>query len=163
MRLRGRRRYGVSAAGRQMSWVTAGIEAAGRKRSDIDLSFVATTSVSDDEKGALDAVRSWASVQARLLADVEELPASLAGHREELVRAKDDYDFTEHLSTRAEHREALSDDLVRMLAIAGPAEVCVPRLSSLLEAGIDNLILHSSAPAVWTSSASSRMRLLPLV
>ena len=52
-------------------------------------------------EAALADVRSWASAQARLQASVKELPPSLEPFREEIKRAKEDYDYGEHLSTRA--------------------------------------------------------------
>ena len=72
------------------------------------LSFVAPTSIGEDSAAALGDVRSWASAQARLFADVEDLPASLVAHRHQLFAAKAGYDYGEHLSTRAAHRRAPS-------------------------------------------------------
>jgi 5,10-methylenetetrahydromethanopterin reductase len=124
----------------QVEWVRAGAVEAGREPGAVELSFVATMSVHEDEAVALADVRSWASAQARLLADVERLPASLEAHRSELVRAKADYDFAEHLSTRAGHQSAVSDELVRALAVAGSPGHCAERLRALLDTGIDRLI-----------------------
>lgn len=124
----------------QMEWLEGGLKAAGRDRSALDVCFVATMSASEDEATALADVRSWASAQARLLADVEDLPAALQGYRDELVKAKETYDYGEHLSTRAGHQGAVSDELVRMLAIAGSPQECVERLDGLSSAGVDRFI-----------------------
>jgi 5,10-methylenetetrahydromethanopterin reductase len=124
----------------QVEWVRAGAREAGRDPSAVELSLVATMSVHEDEPVALADVRSWASAQARLLADIERLPASLELHRSELTRAKEDYDFAEHLSTRAGHQAAVSDDLVRALAVAGSPGECAERLRGVLAAGVDRLI-----------------------
>jgi 5,10-methylenetetrahydromethanopterin reductase len=124
----------------QVGWVRGGAREAGRDPAEVELGFVATTSAGADEAAALDDVRSWASAQARLLADVDELPDSLEAHRQELVRAKESYDFTQHLSTRAGHQDSISDELVRLLAIAGDPDTCAARLNELLGAGIDELI-----------------------
>jgi 5,10-methylenetetrahydromethanopterin reductase len=123
----------------QVRWVSDGAREAGRGPREVGLAFVATTSTGDDAT-ALDDVRSWASAQARLLADVEDLPASLEAHRDELVRAKESYDFREHLSTRADHQASVSDELVRLLAVAGDADSCAARLLALRDAGIDEFI-----------------------
>jgi 5,10-methylenetetrahydromethanopterin reductase len=124
---------------RQVGWVNEGAREAGRAAGELELAFVATTSPGDDA-GALDHVRSWASAQARLLADVKDLPPTLEAHRDELLRAKESYDFKEHLSTRANHQDSVSDELVRLLAVAGDAATCAARLDSLRDAGIGEFI-----------------------
>ncbi|HEY4277377.1 MAG TPA: LLM class flavin-dependent oxidoreductase [Conexibacter sp.] len=139
----------------QLTWIDEGLAEAGRSRSELEVSFVATTSVGDDEAAALDDVRSWASAQARLLADVDQLPEALERHRDELVRAKEGYDYREHLSTRADHQESVSDELARTLAIAGPPEVCAARLQALLDVGVDNLVLP-----LMGSGRTERMRVI---
>lgn len=124
---------------RQVAWVSEGIEEAGRDRSEVDISYVATMSVASGHS-AIDDVRSWATGQARLLADANDLPESLFAYKEQFATAKESYNYAEHLSTRADHRNAISDELVRTLAIAGPADECVARLAELRSTGIDSLI-----------------------
>ncbi len=124
---------------RQVGWIRAGMEEAGRERSEIDISYVATLSVGEDGSAVND-VRSWATGQARLPASTKDLPASLEGYREEFARASESYDYGEHLSTRARHRGVISDELVQVLAIAGPARECAARLSKLKATGIDGFI-----------------------
>jgi 5,10-methylenetetrahydromethanopterin reductase len=124
---------------RQVAWIRDGAREAGRDPSEVEIEFVATTSAGEDQ-AALDDVRSWASAQARLLADVDDLPASLEAHRAELVSAKESYDFGEHLSTRANHQASVSDELVRLLAVAGDPETCAERLRALLDAGVGGFI-----------------------
>jgi 5,10-methylenetetrahydromethanopterin reductase len=130
----------------QIQWVQEGIAAAGRRRADVELSFVAPTSVSDDPAAAPEDVRSWASAQARLLAEVEPLPESLAEHAAEFREARESYDYSEHLSTRAGHQGAVSDALVRKLAVAGTPAECRERLRELRQQGIDSLIFPLMPP-----------------
>jgi 5,10-methylenetetrahydromethanopterin reductase len=125
---------------RQLSWIEEGIADAGRERADVRVCFVATLSARDDGRAALDDVRSWAAAQARLLAEAGELPPSLAPFTEEIARAKADYDYAEHLSTRARHQTTVGDELVRTLAVAGTVEECVERLRALLRTGVDDLV-----------------------
>jgi 5,10-methylenetetrahydromethanopterin reductase len=125
---------------RQVRWIRDGLAEAGRERSDIEISFVATTSTSEDPDAALRDVRAWATGQARLLADFKELPESLSQYREEITRARDSYDYSEHLSTRAGHAGAISDEFVRALAVVGSAEECRQRLRALLAVGVDDLV-----------------------
>jgi len=147
-RLAGRLADGVIVMGpaqpdiltRQLGWITDGIEEAGRSREDVRVCFIATLSARDDQEAALADVRSWASAQARLQASVKELPPSLEPFREEIKRAKEDYDYGEHLSTRARHQGTVSDELVRTLAISGTVDECVARTRALMETGVDDLI-----------------------
>lgn len=125
---------------RQVGWIEEGAVSAGRERSKVRICFITTLSAREDSEAALADVRSWASAQARLQADVPHLAPSLEPFAEEIARAKSDYDYSEHLSTRARHQQTVSDDLVRTLAVAGTVDECVPRLRALLATGVDGLI-----------------------
>ncbi len=125
---------------RQLGWIEQGLSECGRERSELEVSFIATVSMGEDPDTALADVRAWATGQARLLADFKELPRSLEPFREEIIQAKDSYDYSEHLSTRAGHAGAISDELVRALAITGSPADCRDRLRALLDVGIDNLV-----------------------
>src|SRR5260370_21027372 len=118
----------------QVGWMEGGLAAAGGSRDDFDISFVTTISREVDD------VRSWASTQARLLTHYKELPPSLSPFRAEIQRSADSYDYAEHLSTRAEHRAAVSDELTRALAVVGTPDECVTRLGRLWSTGVDTLI-----------------------
>ena len=118
----------------QVKWIEAGLRAAGRGRSQFEIAFMAATAADVGD------VRSWASTQARLLGHHKELPESLAGFQSEIQRSAETYDYTEHLSTHAEHSAAASDDLVRALAVVGTPEECASRLRELQRTGIDALI-----------------------
>jgi len=125
---------------RQLGWVEAGIAEAGRRRSDVEVCLVTTLSARADPAQALDDVRSWASTEARLIADFAELPRGLERFREEILQAKADYDYSEHLSTHAGHQGAVGDELTRTLAVAGTPAECSARVSELLATGIDGCI-----------------------
>lgn len=125
---------------RQVEWVTGGIAEAGRGRSDVDIGFIATVSTAGESEAGLKDVRSWASAQARLLADVKDLPSSLTPFQAEIQKAKETYDYSQHLSTHAGHQGAVSDDLTRTLAIAGTPAECTARLTELRATGIDDFI-----------------------
>lgn len=118
----------------QVAWIETGLAAAGRLRSDFDILFVATMSPEVDD------VRSWASTQARLLTHYKELPPSLSPFRDEIQRSADTYDYAEHLSTRAGHSAAVSDELTRTLAVVGTPDECVARLRGLWSTGVDTLM-----------------------
>src|SRR5262249_10136679 len=98
---------------RQVEWIKTG-----RPRPDFEIAFIAPTSTDIDD------VRSWASTQARLLSHHRELPESLLRFRDEIVRSHESYDYTQHLSTHAEHSAVVSDELVRALGVVGTADEC---------------------------------------
>ena len=125
---------------RQLGWIEEGIAEVGRSRADVRVCFITTLSAGDDPEAALADVRSWASAQARLQADNRDLPPSLVPFTDELTRAKAQYDYAEHLSTRARHQGLVSDELVRTLAVAGTPEECVERVRGLLATGVDDLV-----------------------
>lgn len=114
---------------RQVEWIKAG----GPQR-DFEIAFITPTSTDIDD------VRSWASTQARLLSHYKELPQSLAPFRDEIDGSASSYDYTEHLSMHAEHSAAVSDELVRALAVVGTADECAARLQELRSAGVDRFI-----------------------
>lgn len=73
------------AVARQVGWVRAGLEEAGRHPSEVDISYVATLSVGE-VASAVNDVASWATGQARLLASTKDLPPGLQAYHEEFVR-----------------------------------------------------------------------------
>jgi 5,10-methylenetetrahydromethanopterin reductase len=111
----------------QVEWIRAG----GRK---CEIALIAPTSTDIED------VRSWASTQARLLTHFKQLPESLAKFAAEIEASERTYDYAQHLSTAAEHSSAVSDDLVRALAIVGSAEECARRLRELQNAGVERFI-----------------------
>ena len=118
----------------QVEWVEGGLKAAGRDRKDVEVEFMATVATSPED------VRSWASTQARLLSQYREVPASLLPFRDEITASAESYDYAQHLSTHATHSGAVSDELVRALAIVGTPDECASRLRELQATGIDALI-----------------------
>jgi 5,10-methylenetetrahydromethanopterin reductase len=125
---------------RQVSWVEDGLRQAGRRRDEVEVQLVTTTSAREDRAAAIDDVRSWATTEARLIAGFAELPAGLERFGDEIERARVEYDYAEHLSTRAGHRRAVSDGLAEALAVAGTAEECAARIAGLVATGIDGCI-----------------------
>jgi 5,10-methylenetetrahydromethanopterin reductase len=153
----------VDIVARQIEWIRDGIRLSHREQSEVDVCFMATTSVSSDQAEAVNDVRAWATGQARLLADFKELPPSLLAFRQELAAAKRAYDYAEHLSTHAGHSQLISDDLVRTLAVAGSAEECARRLSGLLTAGVGTLIFPLMGGGRLERLRVLRERLVPLL
>jgi len=116
------------AVRRQVEWIRSG------GRGEVEIAFIAPTSTEIED------VRSWAAGQARLLSHFKELPPGLDRFKDEINRSAETYDYSEHLSTHAEHGAAVSDDLVRTMGVVGTADECAARLRELRGCGVDTLI-----------------------
>lgn len=114
---------------RQVEWIKSSAP-----RGDFEIAFIAPTSTDVED------VRSWASTQARLMSHHKELPESLVPFRDEITRSAESYDYSEHLSARADHSAAVSDALVRKLGVVGTFGECAARLSELRACGVDTFI-----------------------
>jgi len=125
---------------RQVGWIESGIRSAGRQRGDVEISLMTTLSARDNPADALNDVRSWASTEARLMADFAGLPPAFDRFRAEIRQARESYDYSQHLSTHAAHQTGVGDELTRTLAVAGTPEECASRLSELARTGVDSFI-----------------------
>lgn len=125
----------------QLSKLRAGLRDAGRDDGDIVVDYWATISVRDDVEEATKEVKSWASAQARWLSRWKEIPPSLERYRAEAERAASTYDFGEHLSVKAGHADVVSDDFVRLAAIAGDQRECMRRLREIAGLGVDRITM----------------------
>jgi 5,10-methylenetetrahydromethanopterin reductase len=115
----------------QIDHVARGARAAGRDPAVVAVDLWVTMAVGEDGE-AVEAIRSWASAQARWLARWANVPPSLARFEDEMQAASDSYDFSSHLSLSAGHAHAVSDEFARALAIAGPPEACARRVADLV-------------------------------
>lgn len=122
----------------QMHEVNRGAIDAGRDPGEVFRDVWVTMAV-DGEEAGVDAVRSWASAQARWLAKWKQLPASLRRFEAEMHVAADSYDFSRHLSVTAEHAKILSDEFTVALAVAGDIAQCAARLAGIAEVGADRI------------------------
>ena len=91
-------------------------EAAGRDPDKVFIDLWVTMAVGVD---AVDAVRSWASAQARWLQRWETLPPAFLPFEDEIRRSAEAYDFSDHLSVSASHAVTVSDAFALELAVAG--------------------------------------------
>lgn len=120
----------------QIDQVRQAAAQAGRGPGEVAIDLWVTLAVGDS---SVDAVRSWASAQARWLDRWESLPPSLARFKPEFERAAAGYDFADHLSVSAGHAVGISDELALELAVAGTVEHCRERLSEIAAVGADRV------------------------
>jgi 5,10-methylenetetrahydromethanopterin reductase len=123
----------------QLDFINEGLERAGRSREELTIDLLVTMSVDEDEAQAVADVRAWATSQAATFADWKKMPPAWERFRPEFKSAADSYHLVDHLSLRAEHKEIVSEEFVRSVAIAGNQETCVARLRELAELDIDRI------------------------
>lgn len=125
----------------QLAFIKEGLAAAGRDRSEITIDLTVTMSADDDEEQALSDVRAWATSQAATFHPWKRMPDRWERFRPDFERAAEAYHLVDHLSLQAEHKEIVSDEFVRSVALAGTQEHCVARLEELWELDIDRITI----------------------
>jgi 5,10-methylenetetrahydromethanopterin reductase len=123
----------------QLAWVERGARSVGRDLTSIFVDLWLAISIADDERKALGDVRAVAASQARWFYRWKEIPPPLERFRDEFARADARYEFSSHLSRRAPHGDAVSDEFAAFVALAGPAERCAERVRELLRAKVDRV------------------------
>lgn len=123
----------------QLDYIYEGMEKAGRDRSELTIDLVVTMSVDDDEEQALNDVRAWATSQAATFDVWKHMPEAWERFRPEFAAANSGYHLVEHLSLQAGHKQVVSDEFVRSVALAGTREQCVERLTELAGLDIDRI------------------------
>jgi 5,10-methylenetetrahydromethanopterin reductase len=123
----------------QLQYIYEGLEKAGRDRSELVIDLVVTMSVGDDEEQALSDVRAWATSQAATFDVWKTMPPAWERFRPEFAAANSGYHLVEHLSRHAGHKQVVSDEFVKSVALAGTAEQCVARLKELCALDLDRI------------------------
>lgn len=123
----------------QLKYIYEGLEKAGRDRSELIIDLVVTMSIDDDEEKALSDVRAWATSQAATFDVWKQMPEAWERFRPEFAAANSGYHLVEHLSLHAGHKQVVSDEFVKSVALAGTAEQCVARLKELAALDIDRI------------------------
>jgi 5,10-methylenetetrahydromethanopterin reductase len=123
----------------QLKYIYEGLEKAGRDRSELVIDLVVTMSVEDDEEQALNDVRAWATSQAATFDVWKHMPPAWERFRPEFAAANSGYHLVEHLSRHAGHKQVVSDEFVKSVALAGTAEQCIARLKDLCALDLDRI------------------------
>jgi 5,10-methylenetetrahydromethanopterin reductase len=123
----------------QLDFIHEGLERSGRQRGDITLDLFVTMSVDDDEDQAVSDVRAWATSQAATFQVWKRVPPGWERFRPEFLSAQQSYEYTDHLSLRAEHKEIVSREFVQSVAIAGDRGTCIERLREVAALDFDRI------------------------
>ncbi len=129
----------------QLEFIYKGLEKSGRNRDDFDIDLMCTTSVQDDQRKALDDVRSWAATQAATFTVWKEVPPGWQQYRKLWDDVMANYHFENHLSLHAGHQDVVTDEWCQTVAIAGNVDYCVQRLREVAKCDVDRITfpLHS--------------------
>lgn len=121
--------------------IRLGAEQSGRKLEDLKLYMRVACAVSDDRDQAREEVKGYASVAAGTT--FKTVPREYFNDTlwEELDRFKSQYDYAEHGSNQAKHKELLTDRIVDAIAIAGTPEEAIPRFQEIIDMGIDGFVM----------------------
>ena len=125
----------------QLDSIYEGLEKAGRDRRDITIDLMVTMSADDDEEKALSDVRAWATSQAATFHPWKRMPQRWERFRPDFERASEAYHLVDHLSLQAGHKEIVSDEFVKSVALAGTRDHCVARLKELWELDVDRITI----------------------
>lgn len=123
----------------QLKYIYEGLEKAGRDRSELVIDLIVTMGVDDEEEKALSSVRAWATSQAATFDVWKTMPPAWEKFRPEFAAANSGYHLVEHLSRHAGHKQVVSDEFVKSVALAGTVEQCVARLKELCALDIDRI------------------------
>ena len=123
----------------QLDFIHEGLAASGRDREELTIDLFVTMSVGDDEAGAIEDIRAWATSQAATFHPWKRMPPAWERFRPEFARAAKAYQLVDHLSLQARHRRIVSDDFARSVALVGDLDTCVHRLCRLWRLDIDRI------------------------
>lgn len=123
----------------QLDFLYEGLERGGRRREDLTIDLFVTMSVDDDEARAVSDVRAWATSQAATFQVWKRIPPGWERFRPEFLRARKSYEYEDHLSLRAGHKELVSREFVQSVAIAGDRASSVERLREVAALDFDRI------------------------
>jgi 5,10-methylenetetrahydromethanopterin reductase len=145
----------------QLDWIERGARRAGRVLADVFVDLWLPISLGDDEDRAREDVKAVAASQARWFHRWTARPPVLERFRDEFLRASDAYEFRDHLSLHAKHRETVSDEFTDFVALAGDADKCAGRIRRLLALKVDRISFTLLSGGRLERIANLGTRLLP--
>lgn len=126
--------------------IRIGAEQAGRKLDDLELYMRVATSVSSDRGKARDEIRGYAAVAAGTVFKTVPREYFHDALWQELDEFKKGYDYFEHGSNQARHRELLTDTIVDAISISGTPADAVPRFQEIVDMGVHKFVWPANMP-----------------
>jgi 5,10-methylenetetrahydromethanopterin reductase len=121
--------------------IRLGARQAGRDPKEVKLCARLGCAVSEDREAARDEIRPYAAAAAETFFQSNPegaLPPELVSDLKEL---KDQYNYYEHASQEAKHRALVTDRIVDAMVIAGTPEEVAPRFQSVIDLGVDRIVI----------------------
>lgn len=135
--------------------IDAGEAEAGRPPGSVGRLVRLACSIHPNRDWARDEVRAYAAGAAGTVywaVPASEMPDGLHA---EIGAMKERYDYFEHMSAEARHRELVTDTIIDAIAIAGTPEEALPRFRELIALGVDGFVTP-----ITTSDPVETMRVL---
>ena len=114
--------------------------AAGLDPAGISVGAYVNVAVHPDVAVAREVVRGVTAVFAHF-SSMAGAPAGAAGDGAVLDDIHEQYEMAEHARSDAGHATSIPDEFIDRFAVVGPAERCVARLSELIDAGVERIVV----------------------
>jgi 5,10-methylenetetrahydromethanopterin reductase len=121
--------------------IRRGAREAGRDAKEVKLCVRLGCAVSEDRETARDEIRPYAAAAAETFFQSNPEGALSPELADDLKELKDSYNYYEHASQDATHRALVTDRIVDSMVIAGTPEEVVPRFQSIIDLGVDRIVI----------------------
>ena len=127
-----------------LRWVREGAEEAGRPFESIQVQAAAPSFISEDLKAAREQVRWFPALVSNHVVDLlkrygaDGLPPELT----EYIKARDHYDYAEHVQRGAAHTAFVTDEVVDRFCVIGSVASCIQRLRDLRAVGVHQFNIY---------------------
>lgn len=143
--------FAVGSAPERIDWALDVLEKRlaqnGRQRADIQVGAFINLVCDQDAKRAINLARMGAGLVAHFTAmkgaKLDHLPPQLATVATAL---RTQYDMKHHGRDEGSHLELIDDEFVSWYAICGNPQLCIDRLGTLIEKGLDHVYIVGGSP-----------------
>lgn len=135
--------------------------AAGLDPAGISVGAYVNVAVHPDVAVARELVRGVTAVFAHF-SGMAGAPAGTGDIRVVLDHIDEQYEMAEHARSDARHAMSIPDEFIDRFAVVGPAERCVARLSELIEAGLERVVVVPGVHGPITGDLAESMRAMAI-
>ena len=143
--------FAVGSAPERLQWAmdifNARMAVNGRDRSSVNVGAYINLVCDPDEQRAVNLARMVTGMVSHFAgmkaSPTEHLPEQIKGIAEKM---KSDYDMKHHAQDAGSHLSMIDDEFVRWMAICGPVDLCVEKLSKLIDMGLEHVYLLGGSP-----------------
>jgi probable F420-dependent oxidoreductase len=127
-----------------LRWVREGAEEAGRDFASIRVQVAAPSFVSEDLRQAREQVRWFPALVSNHVVDLLKRydPGDLPPALTDFIKARDHYDYQDHVKRGAAHTAFVPDEVVDRFCVIGTVEDCSVRLRELAALGVHEFNIY---------------------